>query len=237
MVLAAGKGTRLYPITARLPKPLVDIGETCPLIRTLELLAAQGVKEVAINTHRFADTVRDAVYSRAPKTITYHFLHEPELLETGGGIKQALSVLGKEPFWVINGDVVWDEGSAPLLHNMAATFTPALMDALLMLIPYAKTRHFRTTPGDFALDEGGLLSRPADTALRQWVYGCVQIMQPRLVSGVTEQRFTLLPCFEKAALAGRLYGLPYYGEWVDIGNHEGLETARRLVAAHLKKAC
>jgi MurNAc alpha-1-phosphate uridylyltransferase len=234
MILAAGMGTRLGEITKRIPKPLVAVGDTCPLIRTLELLDQQGIEEVAINLYRFADSIRYAV-NELDLSLKVTFFHEDELLDTGGGVKNALSFFNNEPFLLVNGDVIWMEECYPLLQPLIKHFNPIECDSLLTLVPLATTRLFRAPKGDFILDNN-YIQLPEDFTKAPYVYAGIQIMHPRLIAGVAEDKFSLYPCFLKAIEKKRLKGVVYNGPWVDIGTPEGLNVARTMIAESVKIA-
>jgi MurNAc alpha-1-phosphate uridylyltransferase len=234
MILAAGMGTRLGDITHRIPKPLVAVGDTCPLIRTLELLEQAGIEEVAINLYRFADVVRSAV-DDIEISIKITYFHEEELLETGGAVKNASSFFNNEPFLLVNGDVMWMEEYYPLLQPLLNHFNPIECDSLLTLVPLYTTKLFRDPRGDFALDNN-FITVPEDLTKAPYVYAGIQVMHPRLIQDVAEDKFSLYPCFLKAIEKGRLKGVVYNGPWVDIGTPNGLNVARSMMTESVKQA-
>lgn len=234
MVLAAGMGTRLGPITHRIPKPLVEVGDTCPLLRTLFLLEEAGIEEVAINLHRFAADVRRAV-EEAGTNMRIVFFHEDELLETGGAVKNARSFFNEEPFLLINGDVIWMEEYYPLLKPLLNHFNPMECEALLTLVPLYITSSFRAPKGDFALDNN-FITVPEDLNKAPYVYAGIQIMHPRLIDGVEEEKFSLYRCFLTAIANKRLKGVVYNGPWVDIGTPDGLQVARSMMTESMQRA-
>lgn len=234
MILAAGMGTRLGSLTKRIPKPLISIGDTCPLMRTLELLEEAGIEEVAINLHRFSDVVRSEV-ANMRTSIKVTFFHEDELLETGGAVKNALSFFNNEPFLLVNGDVMWMEECYPLLQPLLQHFNPIECDSLLALVPLYTTSLFRNNRGDFALDNN-YITVPENLEKAPYVYSGIQVMHPRLIEDATEEKFSLYPYFLKAMEKGRLKGVVYNGPWVDIGTPDGLNVARTMMTEQVKQA-
>jgi MurNAc alpha-1-phosphate uridylyltransferase len=244
MVLAAGKGTRLRPLTDTTPKPLVNIAGKPALMRTLDHLLEAGIQRVVINTHYLAPMVEDAVRTYVakrsrdgqPNFREYHFSREETLLETGGGIKKALPLLGDEPFLVVNSDAVWREdpmqGGKPLLKPLMAAFNPAMHDALLTVIPVGRVDTRTVSHGDFALNPvTGVLTRPDDVSLRNVVYSGVHITKPALPMSVEEEAFSLNIPWDAAIAKGRLHGWVYNARWIEMNTMEGLEGLRAMFAS------
>lgn len=234
MILAAGLGSRLGEVTKYTPKPLIDIGGTSPLIRTLQLMEQAGIEEVAINLHRFAEVVR-ATVNKFKTSMEITFFHEDELLETGGAVKNARSFLNDEPFLLINGDVIWLEDYYPLLQPLLNSFDPIQTDSLLALIPVHATTEFRNATGDFCLDNNNI-TVPDDKTKAPYVFAGIQVLHPRLIEDADETKFSLYPYFLKAIEKGRLKGVVYNGAWVDIGTPDGLNAARNLLSEEIKQA-
>lgn len=231
MVLAAGMGSRLRPLTDNIPKPLINVGGQPVLLRTLKLLAAAGIERVVINTHYLAQQVEATVRAHAPAGMVVHFSFEKELLETGGGVKKALPLLGDKPFMVVNSDAVWREDRAPLLRPLMKAFDAAKHDALLAVVPKAITQDFQPL-GDFKLDKRSKkLNRKPPRENWDVVYAGVHVMHPALLAQETETVFGLIGPWTEAMARGRLHGFAYSGAWVEMGTHRGLEAARQLVKA------
>ena len=233
MVFAAGRGMRLRPLTLTKPKPLVPVGGTPVLMRTLEALASAGVLEVVINIQYLGDKLEEAVYmaqmdGQFPE-LTIHFSYEPELLETGGGLKKALPLLEGEPFLLINSDAVWLEHKTPLLKNIVEAFDPKTMVDLLAVVPTSTASAFRST-GDFDL-ENGTLQFSKDTATAPYIYAGIQVATSELVANIPDEKFSLTVPWRKLAEKNKLHGFVYEGAWAEMGTHEGLSAANDLIAA------
>lgn len=228
MVLAAGLGTRLKPITDHTPKPLVSVAGRSLLDRCLDRLAEAGVSRAVVNIHWLGSQIRDHLASRRDITITIS--DETDLLlETGGGLVKALPLLGRDPFFAVNADLIWRDAAAPSsLQRLADAFDTARMDALLLLQPRERaTGH--GGPGDFALDAQNHLIRRGMQATAPYVYTGVQILQPSLLRDAPAGPFSLNILYDRAIAAGRLYGLVHQGDWMDVGTHDGLAQAEALL--------
>lgn len=230
MVLAAGFGSRLRPLTDTMPKPLINVGGQPIILRTLHMLHEAGITRVVINTHYFAPMLEATVKAGAPVGMMVHFSHEPELLETGGGIKKALPLLGDAPFLVVNSDAVWLDEMKPLIKPLIAAFDIAKHDALLAVVPVTETKDFQPL-GDFKFDKKlKTLNRVPPRAKWDVVYAGVHVTHPGVVAHETTDTFSLNKVWEPVREAGRLHGWLYTGRWREIGTHQGLELARALVA-------
>lgn len=227
MVLAAGLGTRMRPLTDATAKPLLTLLGRSLLDHALDRLAEAGVEQAVVNAHWKAEKVAAALVARTAPPRTRLQL-EPELLETGGGIRRALPLLGEEPFAVINGDAFWREGPIPALHRLAEAFDPARMDALLLLMPTARIEG-AVGRGDFFLDGWGRLRRPKPGEVAPFLFAGVQLMAPALVASEPDGVFSLNRCFDRALAAGRLNGIVHDGEWYHLSTPPDLDrTERRL---------
>lgn len=228
MVLAAGLGTRLRPLTDHTPKPLIPIAGRTLLDRCLDRLVEAGVRRAVVNVHWLGDQIR--AHLKARRDIEIVISDESDLLlETGGGIARALPLLGTAPFFSVNADLIWrDDGSDTALRRLAATFDPAAMDGLLLLQPRTRaTGH--GGPGDFSLGTDGRLARRGSNATAPYVYTGVQIVSPALFRDAPGGAFSLNILYDRAIAAGRLHGLVHYGQWMDVGTHEGLNHAEAML--------
>lgn len=227
MVLAAGLGQRMRPLTAETAKPLLPLGGRSLLDHALDRLALAGVAQVVVNAHWKAARVAEALAARtaAPRT---RLQLEPELLETGGGIRRALPLLGPDPFVVVNGDAHWLEGPVPVLRRLAEAFDPARMDALLLLVRTAWVEG-EVGRGDFFLDPHGRLRRPRGPEVAPFLFGGVQVMSPDLVAPEPEGRFSLNRPFDRAIEAGRLFGLVHDGAWFHLSTPADLARTERTL--------
>ncbi len=220
MVLAAGRGERMRPLTDSLPKPLIEVRGRAMLDRALDRLAAAGVARAVVNSHHLADKIEAHLAGRARPEIVLS--REVELLDTGGGVRAALGSLGEAPFYVLNGDVVWLDGTTPALGRLAAAWDDTRMDALLLVHAAAFAFGYEGA-GDFLMDPAGLLRRRGERQLAPFVFTGVQILHPRLFEGAPEGRFSLNRLYDKAGAAGRLWGLRHDGEWFHIGTPDALQ--------------
>jgi MurNAc alpha-1-phosphate uridylyltransferase len=231
MLFAAGYGTRMRPLTDATPKPLIALGGRALLDYNLQHFIDFDCERVVINTHYLADQVAGHVARwRAPGELCVS--HEPELLETGGGIVKALPLLGSEPFFSANADSFWLDGAEPALARMSAHFDAARMDALLLLVPRARSVGYQG-PGDFDLDaESGELIRQA---ARPYVFSGLHLFHPRLFAGRAAAPFSLRELYRAAERPdGRLtrfHGLVHDGDWVHVGTPAELAAAERYMAA------
>ncbi len=215
MVLAAGKGLRLRPITLSRPKPLVEVAGKAMLDGVLDHLAAAGVGEAVVNAHHLAHMIEGHLRGRASPPRT-HLSREAALLETGGGVRAALPLLGERPFFVVNGDVIWRDGKVPALRRLAEAFEEARMDALLLLQATTGAVGYEG-PGDFVMDQVGRLRRRPEGEVAPFLFAGVQILAPRLFAGAPEGAFSLNLLYDSAAAAGRLFGLRHDGTWYHVG--------------------
>lgn len=228
MILAAGLGARMRPLTETVPKPLIEI-DSRPLIdHALERLVDAGITEVVVNLHHLADKIETHLHLKARKQPRVRFLREAERLETGGGVKNALPMLGSDPFYVVNSDAFWLNGPLDTLGRMAATWDDKHMDGLLLLHSAVDAYGYRGV-GDFCADEQGLLTRRPESELSPWLFTGIQILHPRLFDGAPEGAFSLNVLYDKAIEAQRLYGIIHDGEWFHVGTRAGLEAAERYM--------
>jgi MurNAc alpha-1-phosphate uridylyltransferase len=227
MVLAAGKGLRLRPLTLSRPKPLVEVSGQAMLDGVLDRLAAAGVAEAVVNAHHLGHMIEGHLKGRAAPRI--HISREATLLETGGGVKKALPLLGDDPFFVINGDVVWRDGKVPALQRLAEAFDLAAMDALLLVHSTASAVGY-DGPGDFAMDQLGRLRRREEGEVVPFLFAGVQILNPVLFADTPDGPFSLNRIYDRALAAGRAYGLRHDGTWYHVGTPEDLERVEAALA-------
>lgn len=230
MVLAAGFGTRLRPITDRTPKPLIPVAGRTLLDRCLDRLAEAGVQRAVVNIHWLGEQIRDHLRSRRDLDIVISD-ETDQLLETGGGIAKALPLLGDEPFVAVNADLIWrdPEDEARAVQRLAASFDPAAMDGLLLLQPREIADGYGG-PGDFFLETDEKLRRRGMQAAAPYVYTGVQILQPAMFAAAPTGAFSLNILYDRAIVAGRLHGIVHRGSWMDVGTHDGLKHAE--IALH-----
>jgi MurNAc alpha-1-phosphate uridylyltransferase len=227
MVLAAGLGLRMRPITDNLPKPLVKLAGRALLDRALNALAAAGVSDAVVNTHYLPHMIEDHLAARTAPRITIS--REPDLLETGGGVTKALPHLGAAPFFVANADIAWEDGPTPALSRLAAAWKDDAMDALLLLQPLVAAPGYDGA-GDFTCDDTGRLARRSGDRA-PYVFTGVQMLHPRLFTGAPAGAFSMNILYDRALAAGRLYGLVHDAAWYHVGTPDALDEAERLIAA------
>jgi MurNAc alpha-1-phosphate uridylyltransferase len=235
MVLAAGLGTRMRPLTEELPKPMLPLGGRTLLDHALDRLAESGVERAVVNAHWRAEAIARAMETRAePPRVTV--LREEILLETGGGVRAALPHLGRAPgFAVLNGDAFWLNGPTPALTRMAAAFDPARMDALLLLVRTAQVEG-EVGRGDFLLDPMGRVRRPREREISPYLYGGVQLLAPALFEGSPEGPFSLNRLYDRAIEAERLFALVHDGAWFHLSTPADLAHAEEQLRRGLAKA-
>lgn len=222
MILAAGFGTRMRPITETLPKPLIKVGGRTLLDHSLDRLDEEGVKTVIINVHHLGQMIENHLKRRKSPQIV--FSREPEILDTGGGIANALPALGEQPFLVVNADIMWLNGPHSALQRMAEAWDDSRMDGLLLLHSTVDAYGYAGM-GDFNVDPAGVLSPRPERELSAFLFTGIQILHPRLFKDAPAGRFRLNVLYDRAMDAGRLYGVIHDGEWFHVGTPEGLTDA------------
>ncbi len=233
MVLAAGLGTRMRPLTDDRPKPLLPLEGRSLLHHALDRLTAAGVSHHVVNAHYFADQIAESVAAHdAPDRLV---LREDVLLETGGGITNALPHLGQQPFAVINGDAFWLDGPTPALDRLAAAFDPDQMDALLLLVRTSQVDG-EVGRGDFLLDPLGRVRRPKEREISPYLFAGVQILSPALFRDAPPGPFSLNILFDRAIEEGRMFGLVHDGAWFHLSTPRDLQRAETMLRAGMLTA-
>jgi N-acetyl-alpha-D-muramate 1-phosphate uridylyltransferase len=232
MVLAAGLGKRMLPITAKVPKPLVKVGGRTLIDFTLDRLAEAGIRKVVVNVHHLADLVEAHLKARRNPAILISDEREA-LLETGGGLKKALPLLGDEPFLTLNSDSLWIEGPQRNLTRLIEAWDPERMD-ILMLLALAATSVGYEGRGDFAMDAAGLLRRRKEREIAPFVFAGVAIVKPQLLADMPEGAFSANLLYDRSIEAGRLYGLRLDGQWLHVGEPRSIAAAEDCLAASVR---
>ncbi|MEX2647966.1 MAG: nucleotidyltransferase family protein [Alphaproteobacteria bacterium] len=240
MVLAAGRGDRLRPLTDRVPKPLVTVGGRTVIDRLLDALDRAGVERAVVNTWHLADNIASALEQRTRPAIVIS--REVDLLDTGGGTFAALPHLGPAPFYVASAKMVWRDGPRPALARLAEAWDDERMDALLLVQPMERALGFHGA-GDFFLDADGLPSPKRSrfgfaqagriawrgaAARAPYAYTSLQIVHPRLFRGAPAGAFSFRLPWDAAIVAGRAHGLVHDGAWCDVSTPEGLAEAEAV---------
>lgn len=222
MVLAAGLGVRMRPLTDTVPKPLIEIAGETMLDRALDRLAAAGIETAVVNTHWLSEKIEARLAHRsAPKIVVSR---EDQLLETGGGIVNALGHLGEEAFFAVNADIVWRDGTIPALERMARAWHEADMDGLLLLQSTVRATGY-SGDGDFLMDPLGRLSRRPERQIAPYVFTGLQILHPRLFDGAPDGAFSLNRLYDRAIAGDRLYGIAHDGDWFHVGTPDAIAEA------------
>jgi N-acetyl-alpha-D-muramate 1-phosphate uridylyltransferase len=227
MVLAAGLGKRLRPVTETIPKPLVEINGRTLLDHTIDRLALAGVDRVVVNIHYKAAMVASHLARRGHPRI--ELSAELELLDTGGGVAHALSLLD-DMFFVINGDVFWLDGKNDTLQRLAGAFDPDHMDAVLLLHPTVTAVGY-DGDGDYFLEPWGKPRRRHEREVAPYLFAGIQLLHRRLFDGTCDRVFSLVRLYDGAERAGRLHAIVHDGEWYHIGTPEGLSATRARLAS------
>ncbi len=229
MVLAAGLGQRMRPITDTLPKPLVTIGGKAMLDHALDRLSDAGVEEAVVNVHHLAGRIEAHLAGRARPRVRISD-ERAQLLETGGGVKKALPLLGAEPFFHVNSDSLWSERGASNTAAMAAGWDADRMDMLLLLARRETSIGFDGA-GDFFRDDDGRLARRGPAAGAPYVYAGVAIIKPALFDETPDGPFSLNLLFDRTIASGTLFGLVLEGQWLHVGTPEAIAPAEAAYAA------
>ena len=224
MVLAAGLGLRMRPLTLERPKPLIEVAGRTMLDRVLDHLDAAGIGSVVVNSHYKSEMISAHLAGRPSVALS----HEEVLLETGGGVAKALPLLGAEPFVVANSDIVWLDGATPALARLAAAWDGAAMDALLLFHETTAAFGYEGR-GDFFLDSLGRPQRRGEREVAPYLFAGVQLLHPRLVRDVPAGPFSLNLLYDRALAARRLFAIVHDGEWYHIGTPDALPEAETLI--------
>ncbi|MDQ2861058.1 MAG: nucleotidyltransferase family protein [Pseudomonadota bacterium] len=227
MVLAAGLGTRMRPLTDNKPKALVEVGGKALIDHMLDRLAVAGVTRAVVNVHAFAEQIEAHLKRRTDLEILISD-ERAARLETGGGVKKARLLLGEAPIWVANSDYLWRDGRAAL-NLLAEAWEPDVMDACLIVVPKARTLGF-DTPGDFFMDaDGALAHRGAEPVAPLHCFG-IEILDPRRVYEQPQTAFSMFQVWMALASEGRLRGVTPDGFWMQIGDPAALAVAQARLA-------
>ncbi len=215
MVLAAGLGKRMRPLTATQPKPMVRVAGKPLLDHALDQLDAAGVAKAVVNVHYLPDAIEAHLAGRKRGPATTISNERAQLLETGGGMAKALPLL-PDPFFAINSDNVWLEGPRDAFAELSAAWDPASMDALLLVVPHARALNYKGE-GDFHLDPLGRISRRRPGRIAPFIYSGTQLVSHRLMRDCPQGPFSTNVLWTRAIEEGRLYGIAFSGVWFEVG--------------------
>lgn len=227
MVLAAGLGRRMAPLSNDMPKALVPVAGRALVERVLDRFHAAGLKQAVINLHAHADMLERHLRQRTAGPDLIFSDERAALLETGGGVRQALDLIPDDPFYVANCDALWLDGMNDTLQLMAAAFDPARMDALLLIIPAVNAWGYGGA-GDFVMAASGQLARKPERAISPFVYGGVAMYTKAAIADMPlGQAFSLNRVFDRLEAKGRLFGVVHEGRWAHVGTPDAVAQAER----------
>jgi MurNAc alpha-1-phosphate uridylyltransferase len=228
MILAAGLGTRMMPLTQDRPKPLVELRGRALIDRAIDTLKAGGVDFFVVNVHYKAEML--TAHLKARSDVKIHICDETDaILDTGGAIARALPYFENEPFFTQNSDSLWVEGMGRSVARMRARWNADEMDALMLLAPIVTAIGYDGR-GDFEMSPEGRLARRPEMKLAPFVFTGLQIVHPRLLEGAPAGRFSINPLWDKAIENNRLYGIRLDGTWIHVGTPQGLKDAEAFLA-------
>ena len=228
MVMAAGLGKRMRPLTASRPKPLVKVAGQTLLDHSLDHLRSAGVRRAVVNVHYRAGSIEAHLKHRG-KGLDIAISDERDLLlETGGGVVRAMPLINRDSFFVVNSDNLWVDGPTDSLRLLADRWDDELMDGLLLVVPLARANCHRGQ-GDFHMDPEGLLSRRRATRVAPFVYTGIQLVSRRLFADAPAGAFSTNILWDRAIATGRLYGLSHPGLWFDVGTPEAVTQTEALL--------
>ncbi|WP_170003018.1 nucleotidyltransferase family protein [Pseudopontixanthobacter vadosimaris] len=219
MVMAAGLGRRMRPLTASQPKPMVRVAGKPLIDHALDRIAEAGIARAIVNVHYFADVLEAHLKERASPEIRVSDEREM-LLETGGGMVHALPHL-PDPFFSLNSDNIWLDGPRDAFRDLSACWDASRMDALLLLVPHQRAINF-SGPGDFHMDAGGQLQRRAPGRIAPFIFTGIQIVSHRLLRDAPGGKFSTNVLWDRALGEGRLHGAAFTGQWFEVGTPEAI---------------
>ena len=230
MVMAAGLGKRMRPLTETRPKPLVEVAGKAMIDHCFEKLVEAGVGKAVVNVHYLADMM-EAHLAALHYPIKIRVSDErAQLLETGGGLAQAESMIDEEIFFCINSDNLWTDGPTNSLHRLAQTWDDRRMDALLLLVPRNAAHNYQGT-GDFHLDEENRISRKRPDQQAPLIFSGIQLISKRLLRDAPEGPFSTNIFWERAIGEGRMFGIVHEGEWFEVGSPQAIAPTEAALAS------
>ena len=229
MVMAAGLGKRMRPLTDTRPKPLVEVAGRALIDHALDRLRAAGVEKAVVNVHYLAGALEAHLESKVADIGIAVSDERGQLLETGGGLVKALPLIDADPFLAVNSDNFWIDGPVDTLRLLASGWDEARMDALLLLVPLARA-HCHGGRGDFHMGASGVLRRRKPNGIAPFVFTGIQMLSKRLFEGdLPDGPFSTNLLWDRAMAAGRCFGAVHQGLWFDIGRPESIAQAEALL--------
>jgi MurNAc alpha-1-phosphate uridylyltransferase len=229
MVMAAGLGKRMRPLTATRPKPLVEVAGKPLIDHVLDRLRAAGVTRIVVNVHYLADSVEAHLAQRANGLDVAISDERGLLLETGGGLVKAAPLIGSDPFLVVNSDNFWVDGPSDALRLLASDWDEDKMDALLLLVPLARAGNHRGS-GDFHLDRAGRVRRRGRSKVAPYVFTGIQMVSKRLLRDAPDGPFSTNFLWDRAIADGRCFGSVHHGLWFDVGTPASISATEKALA-------
>ncbi len=230
MVMAAGLGKRMRPLTATRPKPLVEVAGKPLIDHVFDRLRGAGIKRAVVNVHYLADTLQAHLTGRFDDIEVVVSDERGQLMETGGGLVQARDLLGTAPVLVVNSDNLWIDGPVDAIRLLASRWDDAEMDALLLMVPLARA-HNHGGSGDFYLDATGrIVGRRKPGRVAPFAYTGIQILHPRVIVDWPEGPFSTNLFWDRAIAAGRAYGQVHQGLWFDVGTPGAIPKTEAILA-------
>ncbi len=223
MIMAAGLGTRMRPLTDTRPKPLVEVAGKALIDHAIDRLVAAGVNTLVVNLHYKAEMIKEHLAHRKDVEIIYSD-ESDGLLGTGGGVARALHYFGEEPFFIHNSDTIWVEGYGSALEQMKKRWDPENMDALLLVVPLINSKGYEGV-GDFMMDSLGHLSRVPPGRVSPFAFPGVQIVHPRLFDNPPEGGFSTNVMWDRAIEKERMFGIRLDGTWIHVGTPQAVAEA------------
>ena len=227
MVMAAGLGRRMLPLTETMPKPLIGFAGKALIDHALDRLEKAGIKQVVVNVHHLADQVEEHLRNRSKPTVIISD-ERALLLETGGGAKKALEHLGPEAFYVLNSDSIWQEDQKQVLQQLYENWDGERMDSLLMLAQTSKSIGYDGA-GDFNMNADGTLLRKGEDEQVPFVNMGVYLIHPKLFKNTTDGAFSMNLLWDRALQKNRLFGLVHDGQWMHLGTPQSLHQAQTFI--------
>ena len=228
MLMAAGLGKRMRPLTATMPKPMVRVAGKPLIDRALDRLEDAGVEKAVVNVHYLAESIEAHIGGRATPAVTFSDERE-ELLETGGGMTKANAAgLLPDPFFACNADSIWLDGPRNAFADLSAAWDPDRMDALLLVVTHARARNFDGT-GDFYMDGAGRLTRKKPERIAPFIYTGIQLVSHRLLREAPEGKFSTNILWDRAIEEERLYGVAFTGMWYEVGTPQHIRPTEEAL--------
>ena len=229
MVMAAGLGKRMRPLTTSRPKPMVRVAGKPLLDHALDKIADAGIARAVVNVHYLPDHIEGHMKLRSVPDVTISDERE-QLLETGGGLVRAWPLIDADPFFCLNSDAMWLDGPVDVFHELSGAWDADRMDALLLMVPHKRAHNYRGK-GDFHLDPYGRISRRKSGRVAPYVFTGIQLIAKSLLRDPpAEAKFSTNVFWNRAIEEGRLYGVVHQGDWIEIGEPQHIAPAEALFA-------